>query len=308
MSRTDSAYERLVAANPMPDPEQYLATVVELDAALRDLEEVLMDTRTRQEDRKSPSPVWNRGWAVAAAAFAAVLVIAAAFVFMGRSDDGDLVGDDPPSTTAPPTTQAAPPTTDAAATTTTTLASEALFAERVTAIEAMVATRNSGDFDAWYAHFETETPNIFATLVTDDSQLDWQRSYVAANEVWTITGECTPIQTIPNEIICPLTLVNDFMGPAGIYYDVPQLRFQFSGSDLTGVYANSWEIAEDPEVYGLAFDAWLAEAHPEVHASFGPRPVGNEWLPGAADMPTALEYVDEFLAQSNAYPLETGSG
>jgi hypothetical protein len=45
---------------------------------------------------------------------------------------------------------------------------------------------------------------------------------------------------------------------------------------------------------------------PDVHATFGPKVPDWGLFPNAEDMPSALEYVDELLAQSNVYPLSDG--
>ena len=212
-------------------------------------------------------------------------------------------GESSPSTTtdqpapAPSTTTS----TTAAPTTTTTLQADE-FAEHVAAIEQMVASRNSGDFEAWLAHFVPVQPLIFGSTIRQGSDLDWQRSFMAAGEVWSITGECREL--ITGSVECPMKLKNEFHGPAGIWFDVPALRFSFAEDGLiSGLGADSWQIAGDPGEYNRAFDTWLEEAHPDIHASFGPRVEGEDGLPSAEDMPVALEYVDEFLAQSDTYPI-----
>ncbi len=186
-----------------------------------------------------------------------------------------------------------------------TTTSEAQFAERVTSFESMVEVYNSGDFEAWRSLL-VDNPSLFGARVESDEDWEAQRSWLAANEVWTITGECGPAGN-PQRILCPATLANDFMAPAGLRWTIPQLRILFSDDgQVVAIDANHWEIAGDPEDYFEAFDSWLADAHPEVHAAFGPRVDGWGLLPGAQDMPTALEYVDEFLAQSDVYPLSGG--
>lgn len=166
----------------------------------------------------------------------------------------------------------------------------------------MVATRNSGDFDAWRAHFVADDPYIFGSVRSDDSDLEFQRSFMAANEVWTIDGECSELSG--DRMACPFTLLNEFHGPAGLWFEVPGLTFDFADDGLISrMSADTWHIAGDMGDYNSSFDAWLAESHPEVHASFGPRVEGEDGLPSAEDMPVALEYVEEFLAQSDVYPL-----
>ena len=215
-------------------------------------------------------------------------------------------GESTPSTATdePATTSTAPSTTTsttAAPTTTTTLRAEG-FAEHMAAIEEMVASRNSGDFDAWLAHFVSDQPMIFGSTVREASDLDWQRSFMAAREVWTITGDCREL--ITGSVECPFRLENGFHGPAGLWFDVPALRFSFAdGGLISGFSASSWQIAGDMGDYNRAFDTWLEEAHPDIHASFGPRVEGEDGLPSVEDMPVALEYVDEFLAQSDTYPI-----
>jgi hypothetical protein len=202
------------------------------------------------------------------------------------------------------TTMAPDPATTRAVTTTTqqptAAIDELLLAQRVETIEAMVEARNSGDFDAWRAFFPSQRPIIWASTVRDEAELEWQRSYMAANETWTITGPC---RSQADRIQCPMTLVNDFFGPAGLFFRVPvNFRFNEAG-EISYLGADTWAIAGDPGDYSEAFDTWLAEAHPDVDTAFGPRVEGEDQLPGAADMPVALEYVHEFLAQSGDYPL-----
>ena len=224
---------------------------------------------------------WGR-WVAAAA-----LVAAAGLTILPTSPDPD------------PTRVGAP--ADPARTTT----SEAPFVERVATFESMVEAHNTGDFEVWRGYF-VDNPTLFENRV--ESHEDWwvERSFIAANEQWTITGECTPAAN-PQGILCPVTTANDFMGPAGLRFIMPQLRILCSDdARISQIGTAYWEIAEKPEVYFEAFDSWIAEGHPEVHTAFGPRVAGWGLLPNAEDMPTALEYVDEFLAQSDVYPLSGG--
>lgn len=202
------------------------------------------------------------------------------------------------------TTTAAIETTEAPTTTSTTIDPAQWLADRVAKIDAMVTDFNSGDFDAWRGHFIAEGPNIFAkTVYDDDSDLEWERSLMAANEVWTVTGQCTQVGTV--NVSCPFSKKNEFHGPAGIDITVPGLIFTFDEDlQISRVWTSYWEVAQDPDVFNAAFDAWLAEAHPDVYASFGPRAQGSsDGLPNPDDMPTALEYVAEFIQQSDEYPI-----
>lgn len=234
---------------------------------------------------------------------AGVLVLTVIAVLLASCSGGDTSVETAEVTLAEPATTTEAPTTtiEAPSTTTTTIDTAEWLAERVAKIESMVADRNSGDFDAWRAHFIAERPTIFASVVVDEAEdLEWQRSFMAANEIWTITGECTNVGMV--SVICPFTLKNEFHGPAGIFFTVPQLIFDFDEDlQISLMLAHDWEHAQDPAVFNAAFDAWLAEAHPVVHTSFGQRVEGQDGLPNPDDMPTALGYVAEFIERSDEY-------
>lgn len=253
------------------------------------------DDVTTNEGRKRP------GWIWAMAAFVAVIAIGAILLLLNNGGSGEPVVP-PPNTTMPTETTLPESETSSTLEATPTTSAEEGFAARMAIVDAMIEARNSGDYEAWRAFFPAEKPNIFGGLVNDESELEWQRSYMAANEVWTKTGPCSA--TITGGVGCPMTLVNDFFGPAGIFYAVPNLEFYFTQEgELGGLGAGVWDIAGDPAGYADDFDAWLAEAYPEVHAGFGPRVDGEGALPNPDDMPTALQYVEEFIAQSDKYPL-----
>jgi hypothetical protein len=59
----------------------------------------------------------------------------------------------------------------------------------------------------------------------------------------------------------------------------------------------------EPDAFLDAFQSWLWQTHPEVAGELVPFFSNPEHDPGS--IPTALEYVEEFVAQSDTYPLET---
>lgn len=253
------------------------------------------DVATNERPKRS-------GWVWAVAAFVAVLAAGAILLVLNNQGAGEPVVPAPNTTIPTESTLAESETATTLEATPTTSAEERLAA-RMTVVEAMIVARNSGDYEAWRASFPAESPNIFDGLVTDESELEWQRAHMAANDVWTITGECTDTLAY---VSCPMTLVNEFYGPAGIFFTVPSMHLSFNADEeLVGIGAQVWEIAGDTAEYADAFDAWLAEAYPDVHASFGPRVEGEGALPNPEDMPTAIQYVEEFLAQSDVYPVES---
>lgn len=200
------------------------------------------DDRTAR--RGSPRPGWT--WAVAA--FVIVIALGGLYLVLdegGGGDEGELVSPAPTTTvTARQSTvpEAAPTTV---APTTTATSDMERFEARKAVVHALVEARNSGDYDAWRAFFLEDRPTIFGGIVEDESELEWQRSYVAANDVWTVTGDCVD-QAVA--VTCPMTLVNEFFGPAGIFYTVPDMHILFRPDDaMFGINANHWEIAGDTE-------------------------------------------------------------
>lgn len=89
----DRAYARLVAANPVEDPERYLAEIVDLERSLQALEAEVM-----ADEMVTPQPTASermRRPLVAAAAFIAALVLAVPLWLAAIGGEPDVVGDDP---------------------------------------------------------------------------------------------------------------------------------------------------------------------------------------------------------------------
>jgi hypothetical protein len=103
---------------------------------------------------------------------------------------------------------------------------------------------------------------------------------------------------------CDVTLTDAFLEPAGIELEMtynwvigPNLETSQGGSN---------------EDYGFLLDFmvsyqdWLAANHSDVEQSIEYAPVPNFdgfILPTPESIPTALEYIDEFVTQSDAYPV-----
>jgi hypothetical protein len=99
MSRTESAYKRLAAANPIPDPERYMATVFDMDAAPNDFKEVIVSTKTdekHQIEGTDSGPLRGGRWRVATVVFIAVLALGGGLLVATLVSDGsDSAGDTP---------------------------------------------------------------------------------------------------------------------------------------------------------------------------------------------------------------------
>jgi len=97
MSTLERAYERLVAANPIPDVEHYIASAAELDATLRDPQSLIEDAAADPGGTTGRHPVGPRRWQIAVATFVAVLAVGGVFAATPLFDDADIVNTSPES-------------------------------------------------------------------------------------------------------------------------------------------------------------------------------------------------------------------
>jgi hypothetical protein len=240
----------------------------------------------------------HSGLAWGVIAFAAILALGG--IYLAFADGGGVDATLPePATT---------PTTVAEITTTTAAAGVIPFEESMATIEAMIDAYNSGDIESLVAYL-SDNPIVLGSSAREDRDWDGLRSFMAANDTWEITGPC---ETRGRALVgCPVRMENDFMSPAGIRFDVPVLLIGFDADGaVRTIELNSFGATGSPDDYIEAFDAWLEETNPEIHSSFGPRigEISGDWgsLPSSADMPVALDLVDEFIADSDVYPLDGG--
>lgn len=289
----DTAFRVFVDANPVPDPA-LLTEEPERDVLLAATLQRSTEMQTQEPMTTSPKERPPRRNLILATAAIAIAVIVGLVVFL--PEDDPQVGDQQPVPTTTPT-----PVTEPEVPTTLSV-EEATLAANTATLEAMIAARNSGDFEEWVSYLADEA-EVFASP-DPASWTDWQRAVMAANEQWTIDGECR--STTPStRFVCPMTLRNDFHGPAGLYFTVPAMVIMFDDSGkIDTIVTDNWDIAGEPEEYNSAFEVWIANAYPDAYATFGPSVEGEGGLPNAEAMPTALEYVDEFIAQSDIYPLQ----
>jgi len=253
------------AANPVPDSKAAL-TDDEFNALLLltqsrsgnvDVQEL---TKPVEPEKKSR----NRGWLVAAAAFAVVIVALGATLLLGRSAT-DL------EPAAPPTTQAAPPTTVAATPTTvpvveeetveappTTVAAadDAVSADDQAIIDEYITAFNAADADTIMALMSPSAKVRSFTLF--DSPPDVWRSELAwrwaLDEQWAIDG-CSPSF---GAVVCQLTVTGGWADALGAQDAVLRLII------TDGVFT-SLSLNEDLPVlipYGFGLADWIAAEHP----------------------------------------------
>ncbi len=133
--------------------------------------------------------------------------------------------------------------------------------------------------------------------VVEDSQ------FAGGLEVWNLRGELTePCEETASGFRCVLSEQNDFHAAAGLGPWTATLRLTVNEAGLisaTGVSVAEWESTIRP--FNARFMAWFGLAHPEVAAQMSGAPMSNTFNPEDARL--ALEHVDEFVAQSDDYPI-----
>lgn len=217
-------------------------------------------------DERPPIDRTRRGWLVAAVAAVVVLVM------------GTLVA----VLRAPANPQPAGPS----------------GAEQVAYVERAYALLNDGDVDGWLRHF-AEDASFSGRSAEIERRVD--EILAAANRRLAIVEPCTV--PAPDVVVCTITETTDFFGAGGLSITKTE-TFAFDDDGRISERSSAVRAMTQPGyyVYTQAFNEWMAEAHPDVYAEIRPEIITH--LPQTPeDMRRALEYIDEFIAQSGRYPV-----
>lgn len=171
---------------------------------------------------------------------------------------------------------------------------------------------NGGDVDAYLA-------GLTGGALEDEETHRAAEALSYANRTWELddcrlTGMTSAGESL---VVCESTQTDDFRGAGGIV-ETTTLRFIVTADDkiagrtsLDGVPFSESEFAK----FNSAFWSWLVNAHPVVFDEIGPPPNVTSGIPGVDwseqgdphepdEMLIALEYVAEFVAQSDVYPIK----
>jgi hypothetical protein len=265
---------RVRRANPMTRQDQ-LDQIFGEEASGRLLRDIhhrkvgRMTEATKERTRTTPPPTRRRwGWLIAAAT-AAVTALLAGSVLIVTAVAG-------PDSAAPPAGM-----------------------EPVAVIDSAYEALNAGDVDGWMAHYTAdhfENPLLVASL---------HDVLAAAGQRKEMLEPCRPIGE--EQVECTVRDVNDFHGAAGITIT---LRERFTVNEDGRISATDTTVISftQPGYYTFTqtFWSWMEDAHPEVHAENRPVIV-THWPKEPEQIRVGLEYLDEFLAQSDLYPITDGS-
>lgn len=162
---------------------------------------------------------------------------------------------------------------------------------------------NQGDFAGWQAHYAAPEDDPIA------------RSEMIAGSVIEVQGECSSSPSGDVTIVeCSATVADDFHAAGGLT-GIGVMAFTVDGDGLitdstdTFYEDDNGNCCPEWQAFNQRFHRWLEQVHPEVFTEIGPARGRPEWfLPGVAGgdpdhMTVALQYVGDFVAQSETYPL-----
>ena len=215
----------------------------------------------------------------------------------GEVDATTSVADPTTTASAAPTTVAEPTTTSILATTTTTLSESAALA----LVESLFAAYNSGDMETWFMWREggNVEPGDGDYEIAVGSRLDVKQCVSRGYGEWHMDG---PL--IGYGFDCEVTQTDLLLGAAGIELEMTY-NWVIGPEGPEASLGGSNEDFEFVSAYLAEYRAWLGANYPEVEASVQYGEDGGEDapFPSPEGVPTVLEYLDEFVAHSDVYPL-----
>ncbi len=258
--------------------------------------------------------LWRKGPPVRLGAMVgAILLVAAA---CGGDGESATTQDATSTTTSVATTTTVPSTTTTVAavssensSTTTTVA--AISSEDALAVVfAAIEARNRGDIDTYKTSLTGEELGF-------EVNVHLAEAFTYANAT-TELSDCRVTANTPRGSVvkCESISTDDFYGAGGIvdsgtvtFLVTEDLKISGSGNEGDDI---PWEETEKA-MFNLAFHSWLLDAHPSVFDDIVafPGELGN--IPGLnfgvnhqpAEMGIAVQYVGEFVAQSDVYPINS---
>jgi hypothetical protein len=266
---------RIRRANPVARRDQ-VDRLFGDDVAVRLLHHVerrarITDTRREQPRIEPPASRRRLGWLIAAAAAAGTVLLAGALIVI--STGREIRSAAPPAGT-----------------------------EAVTVARSAYDALNQGDVEGWLAHFSADA-EVFD--MTREAAATRYEILAAARYQAEVIEPCR--LSAASVVECTVIATDAFSGAGGIS-STRRERFVMNEDGRIGLAeATVVDIVQPgPYTFAQEFWDWLREAHPRVFDQI--RPTIRTHLPETPEhMETALEFVDEFLAQSEVYPIVGGS-
>lgn len=277
-------------ADPVDDVEQARITGAHDDllfATILQRRETTMalDHKPASKQARPVRPSRRTGWLVASVAFAAAIVVIGSLALFSSTTDSE------------------PPAGSAIGVTLEGEVDDAAL-EAFAVVESTYVAFNLGDADAY-----------LGLGLTDDDQIPLVRSMFAAGAQVTVErceslgygtdwvnafdriGTGTGLNTSVGDgylIHCEVARTDDFTGAAGLTERTGEDWVIDNGRivSATGIPLNEVDIVG----YAADFRSWMEDKHPDVAATI--TYINLFAWPDEASMPTAIEYVEEFVADS----------
>ncbi|MBT8202857.1 MAG: hypothetical protein KJO87_06090 [Acidimicrobiia bacterium] len=134
-----------------------------------------------------------------------------------------------------------------------------------------------------------------------EEQQDFQNAFAAWNDRYERVGPCEE-NPLTQMIRCVVLHHTDFHAAGGLSPFEQTMDFVVNDAGQIGdirFSVEGWFTKIAP--FNSSFMAWLDEAHPEEAAKMSDTPMGPAF--NSEDARIALQYVDEFVAQSDIYPI-----
>jgi hypothetical protein len=268
----DAAFQRFREANPVPNPSALRERPVDPGVFLVSTQQRskhMQSTADRIElTPQGGSPKFRPAFGVAAVLIA--VLIGAGLLASVRSSDNASAG----------------------------------LERRAALIGEQARVYSEGDFDRWVSYY-TGDATLWNGFSPEGPDLEVLFPVsVAANERWMITGLCQARHG--NEVTCPMRQSDDLHGPAGLALDAV-FTFTFNEEDkITAVRLDTGLPTHFAQwnTFDVRFVRWLEAAHPEVELVTVVQANDSGVMMTAESVVAALQYVDEFVDQSDDYPVE----
>ena len=249
--------------------------------------------RGSAHNRQTVRSHWQKGRFIGAV-FACALALGAC---AGSTTETTIVEEDPTTTQPAQTAQGSEPdTTTTTATTmaestTTTIAESAAF----DAVQAAFAAFNAGDENTWVEWREPqEDAAAFDYMIAAGSQIEVGECTSRGYGEWLMDDLMTGYA-----IDCSVTQTDQLLKPAGIVLEMVYEWVIGTGPETSQGGSNeNWLFVLG---YFAEFEAWLEQNHPDI--AEGMEYESDTGYPTAENVTVALDYIEEFIAQSDKYPV-----
>ena len=166
-------------------------------------------------------------------------------------------------------------------------------------VEAEIAAANDGDVSAQLEFYAPDA--IISRPTTADQTIEQFLEYqVAIGTQITIIDPCEEVSA--NTVVCTVRHENELFDAAGIAPEM-SLTVRFDDDGLITSYSPGISGAIGYLAFYDDFARWMREAHPAVYSQVWAEEGLYSQRMTAETAPIFLQYVDEFVAESEKYPL-----